>query len=296
MHLSTLIATSRPAFLVLTFACLSVPFAFAYHEQQTINPFLASLIAIGALCAHIAVNMLNEYLDFKSALDTKTDKTPFSGGSGGLIAQPHAKQSVLVGAIIALIVCCIIGVYISLIVGLPLLVIGLLGISIVLTYTPILNRFPVLCLLAPGAGFGLLLINGSYFILTQTFNPNVLMVSFIVFFQVNNLLLLNQFPDIEADKAHGRRHWAIHYGRASAARIYTGMALFSAGTLAISLGLGYISLLNLIVFIPIGLSLHIGWFLIRMASHASNQELLPNLRNNVLVTLLTPCLIALGVL
>ena len=74
------------------------------------------------------------------------------------------------------------------------------------------------------------------------------------------------------------------------------MALFSAGTLAISLGLGYLSLLNLIVFIPIGLSLHIGWFLMRMASHASNQELLPNLRNNVLITLLTPCLIALGVL
>jgi 1,4-dihydroxy-2-naphthoate octaprenyltransferase len=296
MYLSTLIATSRPAFLVLTFACLSVPFAFVYHEQQTINPFLASLIAIGALCAHIAVNMLNEYLDFTSGLDATTDKTPFSGGSGGLVAEPQAKHSVLIGAIIALIICCSIGFYISLIVGLPLLVIGLLGVSIVLTYTPVLNRFPVLCLLAPGAGFGLLLINGSYFILTQTFNPNVLLVSLIVFFQVNNLLLLNQFPDIEADKAHGRRHWAIHYGRASAARIYTGMALFSAGILAISLGLGYISLLNLIVFIPIGLSLHIGWFLMRLASHTPTKVLLPNVRNNVIITLITPCLIALGVL
>jgi 1,4-dihydroxy-2-naphthoate octaprenyltransferase len=296
MYLSTLITTSRPAFLVLTFACLSVPFAFVYHEQQTINPFLASLIAIGALCAHIAVNMLNEYLDFTSGLDATTDKTPFSGGSGGLVAEPQAKHSVLIGAIIALIICCSIGFYISLIVGLPLLVIGLLGVSIVLTYTPVLNRFPVLCLLAPGAGFGLLLINGSYFILTQTFNPNVLLVSLIVFFQVNNLLLLNQFPDIEADKAHGRRHWAIHYGRASAARIYTGMALFSAGILAISLGLGYISLLNLIVFIPIGLSLHIGWFLMRLASHTPTKVLLPNVRNNVIITLITPCLIALGVL
>ena len=296
MYLSTLIATSRPAFLILTFACLSVPFAFAYHEQQAINPFLASLIAIGALCAHIAVNMLNEYLDFTSGLDATTDKTPFSGGSGGLVAEPQAKHSVLIGAIIALIICCSIGFYISLIVGLPLLVIGLLGVSIVLTYTPVLNRFPVLCLLAPGAGFGLLLINGSYFILTQTFNPNVLLVSLIVFFQVNNLLLLNQFPDIEADKAHGRRHWAIHYGRASAARIYTGMALFSAGILAISLGLGYISLLNLIVFIPIGLSLHIGWFLMRLASHTPTKVLLPNVRNNVIITLITPCLIALGVL
>ena len=296
MHLSTLIATSRPAFLVLTFACLSVPFAFVYHEQQTINPFLGSLIVIGALCAHIAVNMLNEYLDFTSGLDATTDKTPFSGGSGGLVTQPQAKHSVLIGAIIALIVCCSIGFYISLIVGIPILVIGLLGISIVLTYTPILNHFPVLCLLAPGAGFGLLLINGSYFVFTQTFNPNLLLVSLIVFFQVNNLLLLNQFPDIEADKAHGRRHWAIHYGRASAARIYTGMALFSAGILAISLGLGHISLFNLIVFIPIGLSLHIGWFLMRMAARTPTQAILPNLRNNVIITLITPCLIALGVL
>jgi 1,4-dihydroxy-2-naphthoate octaprenyltransferase len=33
------------------------------------------IILIGALSAHISVNMLNEYYDFKSGLDLKINKT-----------------------------------------------------------------------------------------------------------------------------------------------------------------------------------------------------------------------------
>jgi hypothetical protein len=46
------------------------------------------LIFIGALFAHISVNTLNEYFDFKSGLDLTANKTPFSGGSGALPNTP----------------------------------------------------------------------------------------------------------------------------------------------------------------------------------------------------------------
>ena len=51
--------------------------------------------------AHLAVNMLNEYFDFKSGLDFKTQRTPFSGGSGTLPANPHLARQALTTAIVS---------------------------------------------------------------------------------------------------------------------------------------------------------------------------------------------------
>ena len=54
------------------------------------------LIVIGAVSAHISVNMLNEYFDFKSGLDLKTEITAFSGGSGALPDNPEMAGTILI--------------------------------------------------------------------------------------------------------------------------------------------------------------------------------------------------------
>jgi 1,4-dihydroxy-2-naphthoate octaprenyltransferase len=38
---------------------------------------------------HGAVNAFNEYEDIKSGLDFKTQRTPFSGGSGTIVPVPE---------------------------------------------------------------------------------------------------------------------------------------------------------------------------------------------------------------
>ncbi len=40
------------------------------------------------------------------------------------------------------------------------------------------------------------------------------------FFLVSNLLLLNQFPDLEADRSAGRRHLPIVLGRPSSSQVF----------------------------------------------------------------------------
>ncbi len=52
------------------------------------------LALLGAFLAHISVNTLNEYFDFKSGLDLETIKTPFSGGSGADFAAAHGVLSI----------------------------------------------------------------------------------------------------------------------------------------------------------------------------------------------------------
>jgi 1,4-dihydroxy-2-naphthoate octaprenyltransferase len=209
----TIVKTMRPAFLLLTPACVSLGIAAAlFYPPQTLNAANALLILIGALCAHIGVNVLNEYFDFISGLDLHTLKTPFSGGSGALPANPRmATATLLVGAV-CVIATMLIGIYLIALRGFAVAPIGILGIVLIVSYTPLINRVPWLCLIAPGLGFGPLMIIGTYLILNGECSLRIVLLSLIVFCLVNNLLLLNQYPDIEADRRGGRRHLPIAYG------------------------------------------------------------------------------------
>ena len=191
-------------------------------------------------------------------------------------------------------ICIAIGIYFFTIHGWPILLLGLLGLLVIVTYTPWLNKIPALCLLAPGVGFGTLMVNATYFALTGHFSWTAFLASFVPLFLVSNLLLLNQFPDADVDKNFGRKHYPILIGRKASAVIFT---LFLAGA--------YIALVAgvLLKLMPawtlIGLATLI--FAIPTARGALKNaddlpKLMPSLGQNVLINLITPLLIGIGFL
>lgn len=224
---TAVMASARPKFLVLTPLCVMLGYATALQTGLDIDPMLLTLLLIAALGAHIAVNALNEYQDFTSGLDLKTVKTPFSGGSGALPNDPAAAKAVLTLAALSLATTVLIGLYLVSLRGAPLLALGVIGVITILTYTRWLNRYAFLCLIAPGTAFGLLMVWGTAIALTGKLPLAALWASLPAFFLVNNLLLLNQFPDVEADRSVGRNHLPIRYGRKTAAWVF---ALFLATT------------------------------------------------------------------
>src|SRR4030065_881284 len=203
----------RVPFLILTPACVLLGIATAVQTGAHINPLHVLLVLIGAVCTHISVNAFNEYDDFKSGLDTRTERTPFSGGSGTLQADPGMAKTALTTALVTLGIVTLTGIYFTWVHGFALLPLGVLGILVIVAYTPWLTRSPLLCLIAPGVGFGPLMVMGTHFALTGQYAWSALVASLIPFFLVSNLLLLNQFPDVEADKTVGRRHFPILSGR-----------------------------------------------------------------------------------
>ena len=80
--MKTILGPMRLPFLILTPACVFLGVATAYRTNGSVDLFNVLLALLGALAAHISVNSFNEYSDFKSGLDEKTSRTPFSGGSG----------------------------------------------------------------------------------------------------------------------------------------------------------------------------------------------------------------------
>lgn len=219
-NLKQLVGTMRPPFLVLTPICLFLAVMLASYDGYVLSQAPIVIMLITAFLAHVAVNTLNEYQDFKSGLDLTTEKTPFSGGSGTLPSNPSLANATLKLAISAIVLIVALGLYLALTTSLLLIPFGIAGVIIVISYTKTLNKLPVLCYLSPGVGFSIIMILGSYVAITGTLTPKVLWVALIPFFQVNHLLLLNQFPDVEADRTVGRNTFPIHFGEGASIALY----------------------------------------------------------------------------
>ena len=142
----------RLPFIILTPACVILGLGTAVWEGASANGFRIILLLLGAVSAHISVNAFNEYFDFRSGLDRKTSRTPFSGGSGTLPERPELANWTLAMAVAALVITTLLGVYLVALSGISLLPLGLLGLFLIYAYTPWLTHNAFMCLIAPGIG------------------------------------------------------------------------------------------------------------------------------------------------
>ena len=282
----------KPPFLILTPACVVLGVATAAFSGAAINLYHLVLILAGALCAHISVNALNEYYDFTSGLDLITKPTPFSGGSGALPAHPEKARYAVITGILSLSVTAAVGIFFLYLRGMWLLPLGLLGIVTVIAYTRVFTKSPFFCLIVPGLGFGPFMVMGTDFALTGSYSKVAFIASLVPFFLVNDLLLLNQFPDVEADTCVGRRHLPITIGREKAAWVYAFVLIAAYVPIVAGYALGALPLWSLLGLGTIFLA---GITIRGVVRYAQNlPELIPYMTRNVIINIATPVLVALG--
>lgn len=289
-----LLGIIRVPFLVLTPACVLLGLGTAIRMTGHASGLDFALVLAAALCAHISVNAFNEYFDFKSGLDSKTRRTAFSGGGGTLQDNPDAARLALAAAWTAFAITVLVGSYFILLRGPAILPLGILGLFSLYAYTPWLSRNPLLCLVAPGLGFGPLMVLSTHFALTGGLSWTAFVASLIPFFLVSDLLLLNQFPDVEADRIAGRRHIPIVFGRKTASLFYNLFLLLAYLTIGLGVVFGFFPVASLLGLLTAVFAIPAG---IKAFCYAENiPQLIPVLGMNVLVNLITPVLVGIGLL
>ena len=250
----------------------------------------ALLAFFGLLLAHISVNVLNEYFDYRSGVDLKTQRTPFSGGSGALpmgLISPGQALWLGLGTFIAIIP---IGIYFTITIGWLLLPLLLIAAACIILYTPFILKmgWPEW---APGIGLGALPVLGAYFIQTGDYTVPAIIASVPSGILVHNLLLINEFPDVEADVTVKRRTLPIAIGKGKASIVYsvlTGMVYLwtLGGVLA-----GQMPPFTLIALLTLPFAVKA----IRGAINYNDpSKLIPGLANNILVVLVTQLLLGIG--
>lgn len=291
--MSNLVSITRANFLPLTIVIAVTNLSASFYSHRTFNLVSAVLVLLAALLLHASVNAFNNYFDFKSKIDSRTIKTPFSGGVEILVKGEMRPSSALFIAIMCLAGAGAIGIYfLSLFfyVLFPLVVYG--AIAIVL-YTPLLSRIHGISEIVAGSGFGLM---GLGIYATQTGNVDLVGVAVCipVTILVDLLLFLNEFPDVEADRYGGRRHLVILLGRRRAAELYVGAtaATYVSIVASVILGLAPVSVLAALLALPIAYKA----CRIVLRECEDTPKLVPALGLNVLMILFTILLMGVGFL
>ncbi len=291
MSIKTYFLETRPQFLILSPILVILGMGMALYNG-TFNVLYFVLSLVGLLFLHISVNTLNDYSDYKTGIDLKTRLTPFSGGSGFLPTGKLSASSVLVLGLVSFFLAVPIGIYLLVVRGLYLLPIFIIGAVFVLAYTGIIARLGFgLSEITAGLGLGTLPVLGTFLIIHGHFNWQALYASVPSGFLVFNLLLLNEIPDVEADKVGNRRTLPIVVGTKKAAVVYSVFIVM----VYIWIIVGVITKLMpswtllAILTLPFGLKAIKG-----ALTFNEFEELIPAQGANIIVVLLTQLLLGVG--
>lgn len=209
----------RGPFLLLSVVLVLLGTSVAvYNGYFSLLNFILALV--GLVLLHTSVNVLNNYFDYKSGIDAETRKTPFSGGVDVLVSGVIKPSTAYVVGLATLAVGLLIGVYFFYAVGWELLPLVAVGVFSIYFYTQVLARLGIGEAFA-GLGLGTLPVMGAYFVQTGSMDMVALIASIPSWVLTHNLLLLNEFPDVEADKKAGRKHLVISLGKRNAGIYYT---------------------------------------------------------------------------
>ncbi len=232
----------RAPFLVAGVPPVALGALVALGFKGIFDPWLFVLTLLGVVLANVAVNLLNDYFDHKLLTDLVNVEfvRPFSGGSRVIQLGLLTPLEVLSGGFVALILSLAIGIYLSLRSGFLVLMLALLGFLSMLAYNvpPLRLSGRGLGELLVGLNFGVLVSLGSYVVQTGTIELEPLIPSIPLALLISLILLVNEFPDYNADKATGRRTLVVILGPKKARWIYLALASLTYIYIAVAVVIG----------------------------------------------------------
>lgn len=207
----------RPKTLPAAAAPVVVGTAVAIHDGVfSLLPAAAALCV--ALLLQIAANLSNDLFDFQKGVDNTTRLGPTRVVQAGILSQ----REVMIGTIFTVILAALLGLYLATTTSWVLLLVGLLAIISTLAYTG--GPFP---LGYNGLGdlfvfifFGLVAVNGTYFVQAKTLTPLIILLSLPIGLLVTNILVVNNLRDINTDRVGGKRTLAVRLGEINTQRQY----------------------------------------------------------------------------
>jgi len=241
---------------------------------------------------HITVNTLNEYYDHKTGIDAHTRRTIFNGGTGILQEGRLTPRQVLRAAVGCFVLAAVLSSYLVLKVGPALVPLVVLGMIFALFYTQIFAR-NMLGEIAAGLGLGTLPVLGAYMVQIPVLSLGSVVLSLVAGILTFNLLLLNEFPDLEADVQGGRRNIVIRLGTRRAAQLYTALTFSVYGILSLFVAAGMLPPLSLLGLATIPFAYKAAS--VSFTDPRSTGSFVQGQKANVQVVLITQIFVAMGI-
>lgn len=234
----TYLEIARAEFLVFSLVVASVPvsLSLATGGFDLTNTALASLLLVSA---HVAVNSINVASDYRRGIDEDTEATRFSGGVDTLTSgRAEYTTARKMGFVFSVVSVGIMIWFVRLYGFFPIGTVFVAGLALVVGYTDVFSRIG-LGETSCGLGLGALPTVGVFYVQSGDVTPKAMLVSVPMFLVCFNLLLLNEFPDVEADAANGRVNIPIAFGTGVAGYVYLAVAVATVASVVGLYALGF---------------------------------------------------------
>lgn len=207
----------RPRTLPVSLSGVIIAIGLAkWHQHFQWIP--AMLCLTFALLAQIASNTANEYFDYLQGTDKPGRVGPRRGVTEGDI-KPVTLRNVTFGL---LAVACIVGCCLIPYGGWWLLPVGIIIALAALAYStgPYPLSYHGLGELTVFIFFGIVPVNLTYYVMALRFDPLALLFSIAIGLMGVNVLLINNYRDVEDDRAAGKKTQTVMRGRPVTAFAY----------------------------------------------------------------------------
>jgi 1,4-dihydroxy-2-naphthoate polyprenyltransferase len=213
---------ARPRTLPAAIAPVLVGTAAAIElagELPRVGAFIAALV--GSVFIQIGTNLANDYSDAKRGADTVERLGPVRVTAAGLVAP----QSVLVATWLAFAVAVAAGIYLATVAGWVIIAVGVASIAAGVLYTagPRPYGYAGLGELFVFLFFGLVAVNGSYYVQLEELGWLPFGLSVVVGCLATAILVVNNVRDIETDRRAGKHTLAVRVGRNAARRLFVAL-------------------------------------------------------------------------
>jgi 1,4-dihydroxy-2-naphthoate octaprenyltransferase len=220
------LALSRPPFHTVGVLPFILGTVLAYKSQGIFNFQVLMLGTIGVILIMLSTYYGGEYWDFvEDTLSARNKPSKFAGGSGVLQKGILSRQVALSASIASLSLALVLGIVLQFVyrTGPLTLLFGVVGMIAGFFYSARPIRW-----VRTGLGefliafcYGWLPLVASYYLQTGQIPVLVHWMAVPIGLTIFNVILLNEYPDYEADRAAGKTNIVVRLGRKRGAYIYS---------------------------------------------------------------------------
>tara|TARA_B110000014_G_scaffold214486_1_gene167712 strand:+ start:1372 stop:2256 length:885 start_codon:yes stop_codon:yes gene_type:complete len=217
---------SRPKTLIVSISPVLLGLALSFNNQVFSSIVVGILTLIAAILIQLGTNFINDLYDFLSGADDQNRLGPIRAVQAGLLSQ----RQVRLGAFLCFGMALLIGVYLVLIGGIPILLIG--SFALISGYCYTAGPYP---LGYHGLGdifvfifFGLIAVPGTYYLQSGVlFDIDSIIIGSSIGFISVAILCANNIRDVQSDSKVGKKTLAVRFGIYPVIIMYDLMIIFA---------------------------------------------------------------------
>jgi 1,4-dihydroxy-2-naphthoate octaprenyltransferase len=193
--------------------------------QHVFHPLRFVAALLGAIFIQVGTNLSNDYSDARRGADTEDRLGPVRVTAGGLVPP----DQVLLATYASFGVAVLVGVYLIVVAGWQLLLVGIASILAGVLYTggPRPYGYEGLGELFVFLFFGIVAVAGSYFVQVKHLDWEAFALAVPVGLLAAAILVVNNVRDIDTDRRAGKRTLAVRLGRERTRLLYAAMVNLS---------------------------------------------------------------------